>query len=105
MRLGHLISIWTPHVSHNATGKLAVASAPLFISIFPEGDRSCHMMVHQIADNGTLYKRPLDHVKGETIPGLMTLTTYITGGHEMNDVKLQLCVKSIGPRMKGTKVV
>lgn len=46
-------------------------------------------------------KLPLDYSKGEQLTGLITLLKYIEGGHELADVKIQVCVKSIGAKKKG----
>lgn len=101
LRLGHLVTVWTVHVSksseHNA---LAPNSAPLFITIFPEGERHCHLMVHDNSDDGTQFKRPFDCKDLSALPGLMTLRTFTDGGYDIDEPKLLVCVKSIGARKR-----
>lgn len=56
-------------------------------------------------DDGTMCKTPLDYVKGEPLAGLTKLKNYIAYGHELEDVKLQVCVKSIGAKKNGQSVL
>ncbi|OCK79378.1 hypothetical protein K432DRAFT_299970 [Lepidopterella palustris CBS 459.81] len=102
LRLGLLITVWTPHISHSDTGSLAPSSAPLFTSIFPERDRSCHFMIHENSDDGVLCKKPLGYKEGHPLPGLMTLKNFIDGGYDVVDARILVCVKSIGARKKFT---
>ena len=99
-RLGHLISVWTPHISHGETGALAPSSAPLFTSIFPERDRSCHLMIHENSDEGVQYKKPLGYKEGQPLLGLMTLRNFIDGGYDVADGRILVCVRSIGAKKK-----
>ncbi|KAJ4990105.1 hypothetical protein SVAN01_04386 [Stagonosporopsis vannaccii] len=100
-RLGQLITVWTIHVSksseHNA---LAPNSAPLFTTIFPEGERNCHLMIHENSDNGTQFRRPFNCTDSEALPGLMTLATLTDSGYDVEEPKLLVCVKSIGARQR-----
>lgn len=52
-------------------------------------------------DDGKLCKRPLDYVDGKPLEKLLTLKDYIDGGHEMINVKLLVCVRSVGAKKKG----
>jgi hypothetical protein len=101
LRLGQLVSIWTPHVSNGEHGSLACTQAPLFTSIFPERDRSCHFMIHENSDKGLLCKTPLGFNKSQALVGLMTLKNFIDGGYEVAEGRILVCVKSIGARKKG----
>jgi hypothetical protein len=67
--------------------------------MFPERERSCHIVFHE-KDDGTLYKRPYDCNDDEVLPGLMTVKNFADGGYDMDDCKLLVCVKSIGARKK-----
>ncbi|KAF2489649.1 hypothetical protein BU16DRAFT_575344 [Lophium mytilinum] len=100
LRLGHLISVWTPHLSYGENGTLAPTSAPLFTSIFPERDRNCHLLIHENSDGGVQCKKPVGYKKGQPLPGLMTLQNFINGGYDVADGKILVCVKSIGARTK-----
>lgn len=101
LRLGHLVTIWTPHVSTGTTANLSVSTAPLLVSMFPERDRSCCFMVQENSDDGSLCKKPLGYKEARPLTGLMTLGSFIAGGHEIVDAKILVCVKSLGPKKKG----
>ncbi len=100
IRLGLLVSIWTPHVSNAESGSLTVRDASLVTSIFPERDNSCYFMVQEQSDEGVMCKAPLGYRDGKQLDGLMTLKNFIEGGHEVADGKILVCVKSIGGRKK-----
>ncbi|KAF2659653.1 hypothetical protein K491DRAFT_755187 [Lophiostoma macrostomum CBS 122681] len=103
VRLGQLVTIWTVHVSHGEQASLAPAAAPLFTSIFPERERSCHIMLHENSDNGTMCKKPYGWTSDtQSLPGLMTVKNFTDGGYDVNDCKVLVCVKSIGARKKFT---
>ena len=80
---------------------MASSSAPLFVSLFPERDRSCHLMVHQNSDNGNMCAAPLGYRNGRQLSGLMTLQNFIDGGYDVIDAKIHVVVKSIGAKKKG----
>lgn len=101
LRLGHLVTVWTVHVSNNSEyNSLAPSTAPLFTSIFPEGERNCHFMIHENSDDGTRFKRPFDCRDSRSLPGLMTLKSFADGGYDVDEPKLLVCVKSIGARKR-----
>ncbi|KAF2190203.1 hypothetical protein K469DRAFT_25482 [Zopfia rhizophila CBS 207.26] len=102
LRLGQLVSIWTVHVSHGEHGSLAPSTAPLFTSIFPERERSCHIMAHEDSDDGTMCKRPYGCKDAQALPGLMTIKDFADGGYDVDDCKVLVCVKSIRARRKYT---
>ena len=87
-------------VSNGESSNLSSVAAPLFASLFPERDRSCHLMVHELSDDGTMYKRPLEHREGRPLHGLMTLQNFSDGGYDVADAKILVVVKSIGQRRK-----
>ena len=80
---------------------LASSSAPLFVSVFPERDRSCHIMVHENSDDGIMCKTPLGFRDGRPLSGVMTLQNFIDGGYDVVDAKILIVVKSIGVKKKG----
>ena len=102
LRLGHLVSIWTPHISNADSTSLVVQEASLITSIFPERDNSCYLMVQENNDEGVFCKTPLGHRDGKQLAGLITLKNYTEGGHEVREAKVLVCVKSIGGRKKCT---
>jgi len=101
LRLGQLLTLWTVHVS-NSSGHNALASrsAPLFTSIFPEGERNCHLMIHENSDDGTQCKRPYGCRDSQTMDGLMTLKGFTDGGYDVEEPKLLVCVRSIGAKKR-----
>ncbi|KAK4546884.1 hypothetical protein LTR36_001616 [Oleoguttula mirabilis] len=103
IRLGSLVSIWTTHVSNGENGTLSSTAAPLFVSLFPERDRGCHLMLHQNSDDGNMYTKPLGFRAGQPLPGLMTLQNFIDGGYDVVDAKILVVVKSIGAKKKITR--
>jgi hypothetical protein len=101
LRLGQLVTLWTVHISNSSEhNSLAPSTAPLFTSIFPEGERNCHFMIHLNSDDGTQFKRPFNCRDSKTLPGLMTLKSFTDGGYDVDECKLLVCVKSIGARKK-----
>jgi len=99
--LGQLVSVWAPHVSSGEHGTLSTTNAPLFVTIFPERDRSCHFMIHKTSDKGMLCKTPLGYREGQQLASLMTLSGFLEGGYDVSDGKILVVVKSIGARKKG----
>ena len=97
VHLGHLVSIWTSHISHADSTSVA-GRASLVTSIFPEKDNSCYFLVQEQSDDGTFCKAPLGYREGEQLPGSMTLKSFVDGGAEVLGAKILLCVKSIGGR-------
>jgi len=57
-------------------------------------------MVHENSDDGTRFKRPYGVRDNRVLSGLMTLKTFTDGGHDIEQPKLLVCVKSIGARKK-----
>jgi len=101
LKLGQLVSVWTVHISNSSEqNSLAPNTAPLFTTIFPEGERNCHFMVHENSDDGVRFTRPYGVSETRVLPGLMTLKSFTGGGYDMENPKLLVCVKSIGARKK-----
>ena len=105
LRLGHLISIRTPHISNAESSSLILQDASLVTSIFPERDNSCYFMVQENSDEGVLCKTPLGYRDGKQLDGLITLKDYIGGGHEVPGARVLVCVKSIGSRRKCESII
>lgn len=98
------MTVWTPHISNSDHGSVTSTqcNTSLVTSIFPERDRSCHLMLQASSATASQCRTPLDYRKNRSIPGLMTLHTFLHGGHEIANGRIMLCVKSIGPRKKHT---
>ena len=100
IRLGLLVSIWTPHVSNGESSTLTVRAASLVASIFPERHDNCYFMVQEQSDEGVLCKTPLGYHDGKQLERLVTLKSFIDGCHELADGKILVCIKSFGGRKK-----
>lgn len=75
-----------------------MSTAPLLVNVFPERDRNCHFMVLDKVDDGKQCKSPLGYEEAHQLPNLVTLWDYMSGEHEKLDVRILVCVKSIGPK-------
>jgi len=100
LQLGKLVTLWTCHVSSGGPSNLAAPSAPLFVSMFPERDRSCHFMLHDQGDDDLRCRLPLGHREGQPLSGLMTLKNFMEGGNEVINCKIIVCVRAIGAKKK-----
>jgi hypothetical protein len=100
VHIGQLVTIWTVHIHHGEQTSLAPTAAPLFTSIFPERERSCHIMLHENGDNGTMFKKPFGLKDTGALPSLMTVKNFRDGGYDVDNCKVLVCVKSIGARKK-----
>ena len=88
-------------VSNGEKGMLSSTSAPLFTSLFPERDGSCHLMVHENSDDGSMCNTPLEYHEGLPLSGVMPLQNFVDGGCDVIDAKILLIVKSVGVKKKG----
>ena len=85
-------------VSNGDNGTLSSTIAPLFVTLFPERDSSCHLMLHENSDDGKLCNTPLGYHSGDPLSGLMTLQNFLDGGYDVVDAKVLVVVKSIGAK-------
>ena len=100
--LGRLVSVFTPHVSASEPG--GVSNVP-FVTIIPERDRSSYFVVHRDGETvegsqGVSVPLGYDEDKRE-LGDLITLKGFFDGGHDLDGVKILVCVKSVGRRKKG----
>jgi len=103
LKLGLLFTIWTPYIGTVVKTKtFIIPNAPNTTSIFPGREGSVHIVIHENSDKDKTCRVPLGYNKGQTLPGLMTLKSFIDGGYEIKDTKVLGCVKSIGPIKKIT---
>ncbi|KAJ5024156.1 hypothetical protein PSV08DRAFT_184774 [Bipolaris maydis] len=101
LKLGQLVGIWTVHISNSSEfNTLAPSTAPLFTSMFPEGERNCHFAVYEGSDDGSRFKRPYGVKESRALTGLMTLKNFMDGGYDIDEPKLLVCVRSIGAKKK-----
>lgn len=107
LKLGYLISIWTAFITDTSKGDAAtVAGVIVCANLFPGRVTSDHIILHttQGTTGSPICHTPINYRKGQPLPGLMALDSYLGGGHDgVHDVKLLVCVKSIGAKKKIAK--
>jgi hypothetical protein len=103
LRLGNLLTCWTTHIHSNfslpgVNEVVAIPSAPIVTSIFPERDSGCHVEIHNEEGRLRAYcRKPLGYFNGDPLPGLMSLDQYMNaGGDEILEARLIVCVVAIG---------
>jgi hypothetical protein len=52
-----------------------------------------------------MYTSPLGHRDGEQIDGLMTLRSFVQGGHELPSPKILVMVRTIGDKKTGNPLM
>ncbi|KAI4238006.1 MAG: hypothetical protein L6R40_005817 [Gallowayella cf. fulva] len=105
LRLGQLVSVWTTLVSKSdisGTVSVNIQNAACTIDIFPERDSSCYFMVQADKEDGSLSRTPLGYNHDKQLADLMTLKSFVEGGHDVPTARVLVCVKSIGGRKKFT---
>ncbi|KAG8526703.1 uncharacterized protein KY384_008132 [Bacidia gigantensis] len=95
LKLGDLVTIWTHHISNPENSSPTIQHASLVTSMFPERDNTSYF---QIQGNVPGYsgKTPLGYRFGFPMPGLVTLKNFIDGAHEVTNMSILVCVRSIG---------
>jgi hypothetical protein len=80
-----------------------IPSVLIYANLFPGRVTSDHIMIHTDSSTDEICRAPLDHHKDRPLPGLMTLDSYISSGHDgVAGVKILVCIKSIGARKRIT---
>ena len=102
LKLGHLLTVWTLFISDAPKADTTVISGVInYANLFPGRVTSDHIMIHTTSSTSSLCRTPLSYRHGQAIQGLMTVASYLSGGHDgVVDAKLLVCVKSIGARKK-----
>jgi hypothetical protein len=58
-------------------------------------------MIHTNASGDAICRTPLEYKRGQPLPGLMTLDSYLSSGHDgVSGAKILVCVKIIGGKKK-----
>jgi len=96
LRLGRLVAVWATYVANGDKGSFPCAVAPMYIKIFPEKDKNCHIRVLDGASSMHLCRKPLSYQ-----PTLMSLKDFAHGGSEVINAKILVIVKSISARKNG----
>jgi hypothetical protein len=99
LRIGQLVAVWATYVANGDRGIFPCAVAPLYVKIFPEKDKSCHIRLLDDPENIRVCQKPLNYEST-----LMSLREFTQGGFEVTDAKVLVIVKSISARKKGPQV-
>lgn len=100
LQIGQLVSVWATFVATGDRGIFPCAVAPMYIRIFPEKDKNCHIRLLDGPEFVQACRKPLDYQ-----PTLMSLKDFVQGGSEVTDAKILVVVKSISTRKRGDEVV
>jgi hypothetical protein len=105
LKLGYLVSIWTGFISDMPKGDAATIQGVIVCAnLFPGRVTSDHIMIHTTLGTNDLCHTPIDYHKGQPLPGLMALDSWVRDGHDgVNGAKILVCVKSVGAKRKITK--
>ena len=100
LKLGMLVTIWTPHIAQAPWKPATMQNANLTTSIFPERDNTCRFVIQE-DQSSILYRMPLGHRDGRDLDGLTTLKRFNEGGHKVPGSSVLVCVKSVGAKKNG----
>ncbi|OBT70252.1 hypothetical protein VE03_00029 [Pseudogymnoascus sp. 23342-1-I1] len=111
LRLTQLVTIYTPHLVRASSLIFTPSPSPLSpptptstplhpsislgTSIFPGRDSGAHLILHPPTFSPTLYRTPLSPPSD-----LMTLSSFLTSGHELPTSRLLLTLTAIHPSRK-----
>ena len=98
--IGQLVNVWTTHTSNGDRGMFPCSAAPIFVKIFPEKDKSCHLRIVDDFQSTPLCRVPPRNYES----GLMSLNGFVHGGAEVKNARILVMVKSISARKKGDDV-
>ncbi|KUJ18309.1 uncharacterized protein LY89DRAFT_552487, partial [Mollisia scopiformis] len=103
LKLGQLLTCWTAFISDaSKPGGKIIPSVIVGANMFPGRATSDHIMIHTNESSESICRAPLEYRKTQPLPGLMTLDSWINGGHDgIVGAKILVCVRSIG----GKKVI
>jgi hypothetical protein len=96
LRIGQLVAVWATYIANGDRGIFPCAVAPLYIKIFPERDKNCHIRLLEDKEIAQVCRKPLNYQST-----LMSLKEFAQGGFEVTDAKVLVIVKSISARKKG----
>jgi hypothetical protein len=99
LRIGQLVAVWATYIANGDRGTFPCAVAPLYIKIFPEKDKNCHIRLLDNLETIQVCRKPLNYEST-----LMSLKEFAQGGFEVTDAKVLVIVKSISTRKKGQQV-
>ncbi|KAI0470673.1 hypothetical protein GGR56DRAFT_683713 [Xylariaceae sp. FL0804] len=103
--LGQRVTLWTSYIADPAKARIGQIPLCLFATtLYPGRNGATHIVFHADApaspDHSAL-RCPLliastrDH---DSLPGLMTLKSFLSSGYDLGEGKILVCVRSVGPR-------
>ncbi|KAI4723919.1 hypothetical protein E4T49_08340 [Aureobasidium sp. EXF-10728] len=98
LQIGQLVSVWATFVANGDRGIFPCAVAPMYIRIFPEKDKNCHIRLLDGPEFIQACRKPLDYQ-----PTLMSLKDLVQGGSEVTDAKILVIVRSVSTRKRVAK--
>ncbi|TVY91344.1 hypothetical protein LAWI1_G003655, partial [Lachnellula willkommii] len=105
LKLGYLVSIWTGFISDTSKGDAVTINGVIVCAnLFPGRVTSDHIMIHTTLGTNALCHAPIGFRKGQPLPGLMALESWVRDGHDgVQGAKILVCVKSVGAKRKIVK--
>ncbi|TVY57712.1 hypothetical protein LCER1_G001285 [Lachnellula cervina] len=105
LKLGYLVSIWTGFISDTLKGEAVTINGVIVCAnLFPGRVTSDHIMIHTTLGTNALCHVPIGFRKGQPLPGLMALESWVRDGHDgVQGAKILVCVKSVGAKRKIVK--
>jgi hypothetical protein len=102
IKLGQLLTFWTGFIADNTKNEAgAIEGVIINANMFPGRVTSDHIMIHTSNATYNICRIPLGYQENRELPGLMTVDAWLKGGHDgIRDVKLLVCVKSLGGSKK-----
>ncbi|OWO97470.1 hypothetical protein B2J93_5283 [Marssonina coronariae] len=100
LQLGQLLSLWTVFISNQSkTSPPALPCVAVSANMFPGRVTSDHVLLHTTPSTDGVCHAPLGYRRGHALPGLMTLDSWLQGGHDgVAGARILVCVQSIGAR-------
>ncbi|KAH7350983.1 hypothetical protein BKA65DRAFT_453725 [Rhexocercosporidium sp. MPI-PUGE-AT-0058] len=100
LRLGQILSLGTAFISDTSKiGSNIISTVGVCANMFPGRVTSDHIMIHTTGSTDSICHVPLEYKKNQPLPGLMTLDTWLKGGHDgVVNAKILVCVKNLGAR-------
>ncbi|KAL2071499.1 hypothetical protein VTL71DRAFT_12734 [Oculimacula yallundae] len=100
LKLGQLLTFWTVFISDTSKiGSSIISTVNVCANMFPGRVTSDHILIHTTGSTDSICHAPLEYKKNQPLPGLMTLDTWLQGGHDgVVNAKILVCVKSLGAK-------
>ncbi|KAI1200312.1 hypothetical protein F5X97DRAFT_340909 [Nemania serpens] len=102
--LGQRITVWATAISAGNQAEIGhIPYCSVATTIYPARNAATHIdfLVDEAGSEGDhLLRCPLEvnTEQYDYLPGLMTLKSFLTGGYDLGEGKILVCVRSVGPR-------